>query len=418
MSCRLEIKDLDEKGRGVGEDLHVPFTYPGDVAEVQPLNRRKKTGKLLSLITRSPDRQVPPCPHFGLCGGCSWQGLKYEAQLKHKEEKVRALFGNPLPITPSDEQFYYRNRMDYAFGAGFSIGLKDGENNIINIEKCLLMSDRSNEITARLRNFVKTRNLLHHWQGIMRHVVIREGKNIDNVVLNIITSDKGPFPLEELWKEMKDIVQGITWSVNLSPADRSYGDIQRCLGQDHFLEKLAGLIFKVPVQSFFQTNIRQTEKLLSIVKDFAGLTGNEVVLDLYSGTGSIGLSLANQAKQVIGMEENVPAVELSISNARLNNIENYSALAGRVENILRPSSLAPRPDIVILDPPRPGLHKKVIAALGELKPQKIIYVSCNPHTQKLDIDGLKGFGYKVDRCQPLDMFPNTPHIENVIILTP
>jgi 23S rRNA (uracil-5-)-methyltransferase RumA len=233
------------------------------------------------------------------------------------------------------------------------------------------------------------------------------------MVLNILTSDKVVFPLEELWKKLQDSVQGITWSINLSPADRSYGEIQAARGQDHLVETLGELKFHVPVQSFFQTNTHGAEKLLTVVKNFAGLQGGETLLDLYSGTGGIGLSLADKAKQVIGVEENAPAAKLSEDNARLNNIINYSAIAGRAEKVIK--DLEGEFDIIVVDPPRPGINKKVLEKIGEIKPRKVIYVSCNPTSQQHDIEILKEFGYKIEKCQPLDMFPHTPHVENIIL---
>lgn len=356
-----------------------------------------------------------PCQHFGQCGGCKFQDIPYKEQLKNKEAKIKELFGNCPPIIPSPEIYFYRNRMDYAFGPNYTIGLKAGKFNIINIEKCWLMSEESNAVLKRLRYFVSWKKLESYKEGIMRHVVIREGKNIKNTILNILTSDKGEFPLEDLWEKVQDLVQGVTWSINLSPADRSYGDIQQSLGQDYLMESLSGIKFKIPVQSFFQTNPRQAEKLLEIVKDFTSLQGNETLLDLYSGTGSIGLSLASQAKEVIGIEENESAVELSEANAELNGIKNFSAISGRAEDAIK--SLEDKFEIVVLDPPRPGVHKKVLKKIGEIKPAKIVYVSCNPFTQKHDVEILKECGYQIKKCQPLDMFPHTPHIENIILLT-
>lgn len=363
------------------------------------------------------------CPHFGRCGGCEFQDIPYEKQLKTKEALVKSLFGKCAPIIPSPETFFYRNRMDYAFGPNYSLGLKSGKFDIINIEKCLLLSEESNKILNRLRHFMQWKKLdgyiytpPNKTRGPMRHVVMREGKNVKNTVLNILTSDKVVFPIEELWEKLQDTVSGITWSINLSPADRSYGEIQATRGQDHLVETLGKLNFHIPVQAFFQTNTHGAEKLIGIVKDFAGLQGGETLLDLYSGTGSIGLSLADKAKRVIGVEENEPAAKLSEDNAKLNNIGNYSAIAGRAENVIK--DLEGKFDIVVVDPPRPGVNKKVLEKIGEIKPKKIVYVSCNPQTQQHDVKILAEFGYKVEKCQPLDMFPHTPHVENVILLNP
>ena len=365
---------------------------------------------------------TPKCQHFGQCGGCKLQNVPYEEQLKNKEAKIRQLFGDCTSIIPSPEIYFYRNRMDFAFGPNYTLGLKAGKFDVINIEKCWLMSEHSNQILNRLRYFVSWKKLNGYryalpdkTRGPMRHVVIREGKNIKNTILNILTSDQGEFPLGDLWEKTRDLVQGVTWSINLSPADRSYGDIQQSLGQDYLTESLAGIKFKIPVQSFFQTNTHQAEKLLEIVKDFVEAEENETLLDLYSGTGSIGLSLAGNVKEVLGVEENHSAVELSKSNAELNGIKNFSAIAGRAENIIK--SLKGKFEMIILDPPRPGVHKKILKKIGEIRPLKIVYVSCNPLTQKNDVEILKENGYQIKKCQPLDMFPHTPHIENIILMT-
>ena len=366
--------------------------------------------------------QKAKCKHFGQCGGCKFLDIPYEEQLRSKEAGIKQLFGDCAPIIPSPEIYFYRNRMDFAFGPNYTLGLKAGKFDVVNIEECWLMSEHSNRILKRLRYFVSWKKLKGYryalpdkTRGPMRHVVIREGKNIQNTILNILTSDQGEFPLKELWEKSRDLVQGTTWSINLSPADRSVGEIQRTIGQDHLMESLRGLKFKVPVQSFFQTNTHQAEKLIEIVRDIADPQGDETLLDLYAGTGSIGLSLADRTKEVIGIEENTEAVELSRSNAVLNGIKNFSAVAGRVEDIIK--SLEGKFETIILDPPRPGVPKKVLKRIGEIQPGKIVYVSCNPLSQKPDVEILKEYGYKIIKCQPLDMFPHTPHIENILLLS-
>ncbi|OGC06548.1 23S rRNA (uracil-5-)-methyltransferase RumA [candidate division WOR-1 bacterium RIFOXYA2_FULL_36_21] len=412
---QFEIIDIDKKGGGVShEGIIFRFAYPGDTIEGYIVSKRKKLGRIEKVVKESPLRHKAPCKYAGECGGCAWQQMRYDEQLKIKEAKIKGLFGFCEPIIPAPQEFFYRNRMDFAFGPDFLIGLKDDKNKTLDIEKCWLLSEESNEIVNRLRKFVKSRDLKSYPEGIMRHVVIREGKNIKNTVINILTSDKGEFPLEELWEELKDIIQGITWSHNLSPADRSYGEIQKSIGQDYLLESLNGIKFKIPVQSFFQTNTRQAEKLIQIIIEFANLKGDEKVFDLYSGTGSIGLSLADKAKEVAGIEENEAAAKLSLENAKLNDIENFSAIAGRIEDIIK--SLDLKSDKIILDPPRPGIHKKVLQKIVEAKPKEIVYVSCNPYTQREDINLLSEGGYHIEKTQPIDMFPHTPHIENVVLL--
>lgn len=412
----VKITALDERGKGIGEGASYPFTYPGDVISGSVMNKKKKLGAVHSLISGSPDRQTPPCPYFGRCGGCSWQGLKYEAQLKHKEALVRTLFGDCRPIIPSPDIYYYRNRMDYAFGPDRTLGLKAGRYKVIDLEKCLLMSEASNEVMQAIKRFAAASGLpvYEFKRGLLRHLVIREGKNVNNLVVNILTSDQGEFPLPTLWAELKDRVAGLTWAVNRSLADRSFGDVLQTLGRDHYEEVLGGLKFNVPVQSFFQTNIKAAENILTTVQGLIKADGNGTLLDLYSGTGSIGLSLAGSVGKVIGLEENKEAVELSRSNAQLNGIKNFSASLGRVEDVL--PSYREKADLIVVDPPRPGLHKKVLEKLGALKARQIIYVSCNPLTQRNDVEALKAFGYKIGVCQPLDLFPHTPHLENVIAL--
>jgi 23S rRNA (uracil-5-)-methyltransferase RumA len=360
--------------------------------------------------------QIPPCPYFGRCKGCSWQDIKYEAQLRRKEELVRSLFGDCRPIIPSADQYYYRNRMDYAFGPEQTLGLKVSRFQVIDIERCLLMSEGSNAIMAAAREFARELALpvYEFKKGLLRHLVIREGKNVQNSVVNVLTSEQGVFPVAALWSRLSGNIAGLTWSINRSPADRSYGEIQQTFGQDYYEEKLAGLTFQIPVQSFFQTNVKGAERIVATVKEFALSGGSENLLDLYSGTGSLGLSLAGAVSKVTGIEENNEAADLSRTNAERNMIGNFTALAGRVEDIL--PAFREKVDLVVVDPPRPGLHKKVVARLGELKAPRIIYVSCNPLTQKNDVDALQAFGYSLAACQPIDLFPHTPHIENVIAL--
>ncbi|MFH1390577.1 MAG: 23S rRNA (uracil(1939)-C(5))-methyltransferase RlmD [Candidatus Margulisiibacteriota bacterium] len=415
------IKSFDPKGKGVGQRenktslLTVPFAYPGDRLAVNVISRSKKLAEIIEIIEPSPDRITPPCPYAGYCGGCPWQGLNYPAQLRHKEALIQSLFGESEQIVPSPKQYYFRNRMDFAFGENYTLGLRRGRSGILDLEKCLLLSEKSNFLMANLKSFAVKHDLRSHPDGLLRHAVIREGKKVANMILNILTNESAPLPLDPLWQELQNELAGISWSINRSPADLSVGDIQLTRGQDHYFDELNGLRFKIPVQSFFQTNPEQAERLIKTVAEFLALQGGETILDLYSGTGSIGLSLADKAKKVIGFEEDAAAAALSLENAQLNGIGNYSATAGRAEDVF--PSFEGKVEVVVVDPPRPGLHKKVIRKLGELKPTKLVYVSCNPRTQKDDLEKFKVFGYRVNRCQPLDMFPHTPHLENILLLT-
>ncbi|OGC37007.1 hypothetical protein A2311_05830, partial [candidate division WOR-1 bacterium RIFOXYB2_FULL_48_7] len=299
--------------------------------------------------------QQPPCPYFGRCGGCALQNSTYEEQLDQKQAVIDQLFPDAQRIIGSKNQFFYRNRMDYAFGPDFSLGLRDKNRGVINIERCLLMSESSNELFAQLRGYARDKGLAAYRSGIMRHAVLREAKNLKSTVFNILTSSEGELPLLDLWERFSHRVQGVVWSINLSPADRSYGDIKQVCGQDYYEEELAGLRFKIPVQSFFQTNIVGAEQIIATVKEFLEPAATDKIYDLYSGTGSIGLSLANQVKAVVGIEENEPATRLSLDNAALNKINNYSVLVGRAENVLKTHDL--QADKVVVDPPRPGIHR-------------------------------------------------------------
>lgn len=418
----VTIKAFDDKGKGLGQRenktslLTVPFAYPGDLLAVNVTNRSKKLAEIIEVFEPSPDRIEAPCPYAGSCGGCPWQSLSYQAQLKHKQALIGELFGDSAPIIPSPKQFRYRNRMDFAFGPDFTLGLRRGKSEVLDLKECLLLSEKSNRLIGKIKEFITKHELRTHPEGLLRHVIIREGKKVANTILNILTNESGPFPLDTLWSEFKADVQGITWGINRSPADLSVGEIQATRGQDHYFDELNGLRFKIPVQSFFQTNPEQAERLIKTVGEFLDLQGGETILDLYSGTGSIGLSLANLAKAVIGFEEDPAATALSLENARLNGIGNYSATAGRAEEVL--PSFEGKVDAVVVDPPRPGLHKKVIRKIGDLRPEKLVYVSCNPRTQKIDVEAFKEFGYRIKRCQPLDLFPHTPHLENILLLTP
>lgn len=239
------------------------------------------------------------CKHFGSCGGCKSLDIPYDQQLKAKEQQVRELFGDCAPIIPSPKEYNYRNRMDFAFGPHYTVGLKNSNADVINIEECLLVPEEYKTILNRLRYFTQLNKLESYRthlpmqpRGIMRHAVVRTGVNIKNTIINILTSDKGIFPLEDFWDKIHNLVSGVVWSINLSPADRSFGEIQKSFGQDYLMESLNGIKFKIPIQSFFQTNTLQAERLINIVKEFANPAGGEKIYDLYSGTGSIGLSLA------------------------------------------------------------------------------------------------------------------------------
>ena len=433
---------------------------PGDVVKVEIIKKKSNfaEARILEIIKESDLRTKPVCSHFGLCGGCSWQDLKYEEQLKFKTKQVKESLKHiggfsDFPIQDalgSDEIFYYRNKMEYAFtpdpNQELILGLHPKERfyQVFDLKECFLQSEKANLIVDLVRRFAKEKKLIPYdlkkRSGFLRFLAIREGKNTDMTMVNLVTN-KGEFPFKDEFSSQLlsnfPFVKSIVRNINSKLANIAVGEEEDILGGERTItEKLGKFKFEISSNSFFQTNTRQAEKLYEVVVNMADLQGDESVLDLYCGTGTISIFLSQKAKKIIGVESVEESVRNAQRNAELNGITNCEFVCGEVKKVLAKFSAVGAtpaggqgsayggvadkeiPDLVVVDPPRAGLHKHVIKSLLEIKPPKIIYVSCNPSTLARDLKILCEEGYQLENVQPIDMFPHTYHIETVVKLTP
>jgi 23S rRNA (uracil1939-C5)-methyltransferase len=459
----VTIDDLAYGGEGVGRAdgyvVFVPGGVPGDSVRVRLTQARARFGRgaIESIDRPSPDRVEAPCPYFGRCGGCRLQHLRYEAQLALKTKQVtdclQRLGGigafEMRPILPAPEIYGYRNKMEFtvaradagervvpkgrrldpgAGGEGPVVGLHEADryDAVLDIERCLLQSDRMNALLDEARRFIADRRLTVYDQesgeGLLRFLMLREGKGTGEAMVNMVTSAPSVSELEPLVGRAQARVpetSSVVLNVNPKKASVAVGVEEHLLGgRDHIRESLGGLTFQVSAGSFFQTNTAQAERLFGLVLDAAALTGEETVLDLYAGTGAISLLLARRCRRVFGIEVAPAAVADAVRNAEINGITNCTFLAGEVRFALPELiSRGVAADVAVCDPPRAGFHPKALAALATLAPARVVYVSCNPATLARDVGELVRSGYRVEWVQPVDMFPHTPHIEVVAHLT-
>ena len=440
----LRIDSLAYGGNGVGRiDGFVVFVrgaLPGDRvrAKVTKVKRGFAEAAAAAVLEPSADRIEAPCRHFGTCGGCRFQDLAYEKQIEAKEQQVRdslARIGRigdaPVdPIVPAASQFHYRNKLEYSFTTteeGLDLGFhRAGRwDEVIGIEECLLTTEVGNAIRLAVRDWAREERLDAYDQatgeGYLRHVVYREGRNTGQVLVVLVTAPGERFETGYLVDVLRRFpeVRSIHWAINDTPAERTNLPTTLLWGEEAIEERILGLRVRLRPGAFLQTNTEMAEQLYGIVGDFAGLTGSENVLDLYCGTGTIGLSLASRASAVWGLEISEEAVACAIENAELNGIENTHFYAGNVgqavEELREESGPA---DLVVVDPPRAGLAGKALRRLGDLGAPKVVYVSCNPTTLASDVKVLReDYGYELLNCRPVDMFPHTPHVESVSLLT-
>ena len=437
----------------------VPFCVPGDVCDVQ-IRRKKHSfaeGEVVHFINYSKVRATPFCEHFGVCGGCKWQNLPYEEQLKFKQQQVydqlhrigKVELPEFKPILGSVHTQAYRNKLDYgcankrwltkeqistlAAGEGAkdvpAIGfhITGAFDKILPIEKCWLMDDLHNRIRNEIRDYATTNGLsffdLREQKGLLRDVIIRNSATGEWMVIIQFHYDEtgGEKEALALLQHIADKFQEITALLYLDnqKCNDTIGDQEIIVfkGKDHIIETMEDLKFKVGRKSFYQTNTEQAYHLYSVAREFAGLTGNEMVYDLYTGTGTIANFVAKKARQVIGIEYVPEAIEDAKINSQLNGITNTLFYAGDMKDILNDEFIAEhgRPDVIITDPPRAGMHPDVVKTILKAAPQRIVYVSCNPATQARDLQDLDS-AYRVVAVQPVDMFPHTPHVENVVLL--
>jgi 23S rRNA (uracil1939-C5)-methyltransferase len=454
---KVRITDIGAEGNALARVdnlvVFVPMLIPGDVVDIKVIKKRKKylEGRVLKIHEYSADRIEPRCGHFGVCGGCKWQHLPYNLQLKYKEKQVRdnlsrigkIEFPEVFPIISSSEEYLYRNKLEYTFSdkrwltkeeissdtkfenedaLGFHIpGLFD---KVLDIERCHLQPEPSNSIKNALREYAHKNGLkffnLREQAGFLRNIVIRnslEGKIMLIVVLFHEDVEKREGLLDFLSSEFPEISS--LWYVINSKRNDSLNDQDAILykGDNHLLERMDGLKFRIGPKSFYQTNTKQALELYRVAKDFAALTGKETVYDLYTGTGTIANYIAHSASKVIGIEYVDEAIQDAKINSEINGIHNTFFFAGDMKDILSEQFLVENgsPDVIITDPPRAGMHEDVLKVILKAAPSRIVYVSCNPSTQARDIL-LMSDDYKVVRVQPVDMFPHTHHVENVVLL--
>ncbi len=442
-TLELVIDDLAFGGEGVGRaDGYVVFVrggLPGDRLGVTMTETRGRFGRAVidGVLTPSPDRIEPPCPYFGRCGGCRLQHLAYPAQLAFKEKQVRdcltRLGGLPpfelRPILPAPEPYGYRNKMEFTIaGPAPTVGLHEtGRYDVVlDIERCLLQSETMNALLDEFRGQVR-RRALSAWdpaseRGLLRFVAVREGRRTGEALVNVVAGApdvEALVPLAEALRARVPTTTSVVLNVNDSKASVAVGREEHLLlGRDHITESLGGVTFRVSPGSFFQTNTVQAERLFALVTEACALGGDETVLDLYSGTGAISLLLARRARRVYGIEVSAAAVADAVRNAQTNGIDNCTFLTGEVRHVL-PALMADgvRASVVVADPPRAGFHPKALGALAALAPARVVYVSCNPATLARDVGDLARQGFRLEWVQPVDMFPQTPHIEAVARLS-
>ena len=440
----LRIDSLAFGGSGVARhDGFVVFVrggVPGDDvrARITKVKRGFAEGIVTELVHSSDSRVAAPCRHFGVCGGCRFQDLAYSVQLAEKERQVRdalvriGRFAEPPldPIVPAASQFAYRNKLEYSFTSGedgVDLGFhRAGRwDEVIGIEECLLTTDVGNAIRLAVRGWAREEQLEAYDQengsGYLRHLVVREGRNTGQALVVLVTAPGERFEAGYLVDVLRRFpeVRSIHWAINDTPAEQTNLPTKLLWGADAIEEEILGLRFRIRPSAFLQTNTEMAERLYELAREYAGLSGEENVFDLYCGTGTIGLALARSAGAVWGVEISEEAVACAIENAELNGIDNARFFAGNVgQSIEELREEAGRPDVVIVDPPRAGLAGKALRRTGALGASRIVYVSCNPTTLASDLQVLRDeYGYVLERCRPVDMFPHTPHVESVSLLS-
>lgn len=454
----VEIIDAGAKGKTIGKapDGRVIFltnTVPGDIVDVQTTKKRTSyfEGEAIRFHSLSNKRTKPECTHFGVCGGCKWQDMGYEHQLYYKQKEVEnnlIRIGHlELPVVNtilgSAKTYFYRNKMEFSFSdsrwlsldeikskadiedknaLGFHIpGMWD---KILDIKKCHLQEDPSNAIRLEIKDFAIKNNITffnpRHLLGELRTLMIRTSSTGELMVLIQFYENNEPKRKSLLQHVVKTFpkITSLLYVINQKQNDTIYDQEIHCFsGRDHIFEEMEGLRFKINAKSFYQTNSAQAYELYKVTREFAGLTGNELVYDLYTGTGTIAQFIAKQAKKVVGIESVPEAIIDAKANAVLNKIENVSFFVGDMKTIFNETFIQQNgiPNVIITDPPRDGMHANVVQQILQIAPEKIVYVSCNSATQARDLAAMNEL-YKVIKVQPVDMFPQTHHVENVVLL--
>ena len=452
-----EIVDISSEGKSVakvdGMVIFVDGGVPGDIADVM-ITRKKNNyaeGHVVTIKIPSENRIEPKCEHFGYCGGCKWQHMTYDTQLVFKQKTVEDALtrighldiSNLKPIFPNKESYFYRNKLEFSFSdkkwltneevkSGVAIDNRNALgfhipkmfDKILDIKNCYLQEEPSNSIRNEIRDFANIHGLtffgVRDKTGLLRTLMIRSSSNGELMVL-IQFFENQPENISLLLNHLKNTFPQITslqYVINQKGNDTLQDlEIITFSGRDHIFEEMEGLKFKISAKSFYQTNSPQAYELYKITRDLCGLTGNEVVYDLYTGTGTIANFVAKKAKKVVGVEYVEDAVIDAKNNSDFNNISNTLFYAGDMKDVLNESFIKThgQPDVIITDPPRAGMHEDVISVILKAAPQKIVYVSCNPATQARDLAMMVGH-YDIKEIKPVDMFPQTAHVENVVLL--
>lgn len=453
----VSIIDAGAEGQAVAKVnemvVFVEGAVPGDIVDVQ-LTRKKKNyaqGKIIKFHSYSDKRSEPFCEHFGVCGGCKWQNMKYEWQLHYKQKQVadnlqrigKMDLPGISPIIGSPDQKYYRNKLEFTFSNKMWLTdeeIKSGKafdnrnalgfhipkmfDKILDINNCHLQVEPSNSIRLALKAFALKNDLtfydIREHKGLLRNIIIRTTSTGELMVI-VCFGEQDDAGIEKVLSFLNEQFPNLTalmYTVNLKMNDTISDQLIKAYHKkDHIIEEMEGLKFRISPKSFYQTNSEQAYTLYKIARDYAGLTGNEVVYDLYTGTGTIANFIAKHAKKVVGIEYIPDAIEDAKINSQLNNISNTSFYAGDIKDVLNKEFVKEhgQPDVIITDPPRNGMHEDVVNKILEINPDRIVYVSCNPATQARDLILLCA-KYKVGKIQPVDMFPQTHHVENVILL--
>jgi 23S rRNA (uracil1939-C5)-methyltransferase len=455
-----EVSVLDAGAKGVsvakaddGKVIFIQNVVPGDVVDVQTLKKRKSyyEGKAIHFHQLSQDRTEPVCEHFGVCGGCKWQNINYSQQLFYKNNEVynnlkrigKIELPEFEPILGSEKQFFYRNKMEFSFSDSRWLTESEIQNDdtisnrnalgfhipkmwdkILDITKCHLQEDPSNDIRNEIKEFATANDIpffnARNHDGLLRTLMIRTASTGELMVLiQFFKEDKTKRELVlNFIAERFPQITSLLYVINGKANDTLYDqDIKLFSGRDYILESMEGLQFSINAKSFYQTNSDQAYELYKITREFADLTGNELVYDLYTGTGTIAQFVSKKAKKVIGVEAVPEAIADAKENAKRNNISNCEFFVGDMKEVFNADFIAKhgKPDVIITDPPRDGMHLAVVEQIMRIAPEKVVYVSCNSATQARDL-ALMDSLYKVTRVRPVDMFPQTHHVENVVLL--
>jgi 23S rRNA (uracil1939-C5)-methyltransferase len=455
----LTIEKFADRGKSLakheGYVIFVPGAVPGDKVKATLIRKKKSFGeaRITELLEPSPLRTEPRCAYFGACGGCKWQHVQYQAQLDAKTQSVSEALQHEggftdVPVRdaiPAEHIYEYRNKMEFSFSAErwltseeiasderftltFALGLHAPGffNKVIDLDECHLQSGLSARIVNATREFAlendwKPWHIRRH-AGFLRHLVIRQAGNTSDLLVNLVTRSHVANRMDQLaefYKERFPEITTLVNGVNSGVAQTAFGEaLHTIYGPGYLTDKIGDLTFQIAPNAFFQTNSKQAEKLYEVAREAGDLTPDDLLYDLYCGAGTISLYVAPKVRHVVGVELIEEAVVNARENAKINKIDNVTFASGDMLKLLTPEFIGKHgnPDVMIVDPPRAGIHPKVVAQIAAVKPKRLVYVSCNPRTQARDM-AMLGDAYQIEWAQPVDLFPHTHHVENVVKLT-